>query len=321
MPLPAILDTLRLPVVAAPMFLASGPDLVVETCRAGMVGSFPSLNQRSTAEFGDWLDEIEGRLAAHPQAAPFAVNLIVNRSSGRVQDDLAMIVRHRVPIVITSLGAAPEVVEAVHGYGGIVWHDVINLRHARKAVAAGVDGIVAVSAGAGGHAGLTHPFALIQEIRAIFAGTILMSGAISTGAQVAAARMAGADLAYIGTRFIATAESIAPRGFKDMTVAARAEDIVHTPAISGVNANFLRPSIRAAGLDPDNLPPFEGGGHRGSEERPKAWKNIWSAGQGVGGVDAVLPVADLAARLAREYSAAVEAMAKDRFAARVPQTV
>lgn len=314
MPLPALLDRLRLPVVVAPMFLASGPDLVVESCRAGMVGSFPSLNRRSTAEFGDWLDEIEARLAAYPDAAPFAVNLIVNRSSDRVGEDLEMILRHRVPIVITSLGAAPEVVEAVHGYGGIVWHDVINLRHARKAIAAGVDGIVAVSAGAGGHAGLTHPFALVQEIRAIFDGTILMSGAISTGAQVAAARMAGADLAYVGTRFIATEESYAPQGFKDMTVAARAEDIVYTDAVSGVNANFLRPSIRAAGLDPDNLPPVAGKGHRGPDARPKAWKNIWSAGQGVGVVDAVLPVAELAARMAAEYASAVNALACDRFA-------
>lgn len=316
MPLPASFADLRLPVVAAPMFLASGPDLVVETCRAGMVGTFPSLNRRSTAEFGDWLDEIEGRLAAHPGAAPYGVNLIVHKSNARLDQDLDMVLRHKVPLVITSLGVVDDLVGAVQSYGGLVFHDVINQRHAAKAAQAGVDGIVAVSAGAGGHAGTLHPFALIQEIRAIYDGTILMSGAISTGAQIAAARMAGADMAYIGTRFIATQEACSPQGHKDMILAASAQDIVYTSAVSGVNANFLRPSILAAGLDPDNLPPYDGG-HRGHDERPKAWKNIWSAGQGVGGFDSIPTVADLAEEFAQGYEAAIAAMAADPFRGRL----
>lgn len=312
MPIPARLSNLRLPLVAAPMFLASGPDLVVETCRAGVVGTFPTLNCRTVSALTDWFAEIEGRLTTHPGAAPYGVNLIVHKSNARLDDDLAQVVAHKVPVVITSLGAVSEIVEAVHSYGGLVFHDVINLRHAAKAAEAGVDGIVAVSAGAGGHAGLTHPFALIQEIRRIFDGTILMSGAISTGAQIAAARMAGADLAYMGTRFIATTESTAPADHKQMILDASAADIIHTPAISGVNANFLRPSIRAAGLDPDNLPPYAGG-HRGHDERPKAWKNIWSAGQGVGACDRVVPVAALCDELALGYDTAIAAISADPF--------
>ena len=315
MPIPARLAGLRLPLVAAPMFLASGPDLVVETCRAGVVGTFPTLNGRSTGQFADWLDEIEARLAPHPGASPFGVNLIVHRSNARMERDLEMVVAHKVPLVITSLGAVSEVVQAVQSYGGLVFHDVINLRHAVKATEAGVDGIVAVAAGAGGHAGATHPFALVQEIRSVFGGTVLMSGAISTGAQIAAARMAGADMAYMGTRFIATREAASPPAHKDMILAARAADIIYTPAISGVSANFLRSSIAAAGLDPDDLPQWEGG-HRGREDRPKAWKNIWSAGQGVGVCDRILPVADLCDELARDYDAAIAAMAADPFRGR-----
>lgn len=312
MPIPARLANLRLPLVAAPMFIASGPDLVVETCRAGVAGTFPSLNGRTTAQFVDWLAEISARLLPCPGAAPFGVNLIVHRSNTRLDQDLAAVVAHRVPLVITSLGAVSEIVQAVQSYGGLVFHDVINLRHAVKAAEAGVDGIVAVSAGAGGHAGTLHPFALVQEIRAVFDGTILMSGAISTGAQIAAARMAGADLAYAGTRFIATKEAAAPDAHKAMIMDARASDIIYTQAISGVNANFLRPSIAAAGLNPDALPQWEGG-HRAHEDRPKAWKNIWSAGQGVAACRDIPAVAELCDTLAREYEAAIAAMAADPF--------
>ena len=303
MPIPALFQgRIALPVIAAPMFLVSGPDLVVETCKAGVVGSFPALNQRSTEGYGEWLAEIRERIGN--AAAPFGVNLIVHRSNARLDADLAETVRQRVPFVITSLGAVSEVVEAIHGYGGLVFHDVINLRHAQKAAEAGVDGLIAVCAGAGGHAGTYNPFAFVQEIRQFYQGTIILSGAMSTGAHVVAARAAGADFAYLGTRFIATTESRAPEDYKQMILAATAKDIVYTNAISGVNGNFLSASLEAAGLDPANLPEFNRELHLGSSEK-RAWKNIWSAGQGVGAIHDVPSTAELVARLRREYDAAI----------------
>lgn len=299
---------LRLPAIAAPMFLTSGPDLVTACCNAGIVGTFPALNQRTTEGYGEWVDEIRGRLA--PDAAPFGVNLIVHRSNPRVEPDLKVTVDHKVPLVITSLGAVPELVQAVQGYGGLVFHDVTNIRHARKAAAAGVDGLIAVCAGAGGHAGTMSPFALVSEIREFFDGTIVLAGAINTGAQVAAARALGADMAYLGSRFMVTEEAMIPRAQKDMMLQASAADIVYTPNISGVPANFLRPSIAAAGLDPDNLPPH---GEMDMAAEARAWKNVWSAGQGVGGIRDELPAAELVARMRAEYAAACAALADDPF--------
>ncbi|HYF09497.1 MAG TPA: nitronate monooxygenase [Acetobacteraceae bacterium] len=299
---------LAVPAIAAPMFLVSGPDLVVETCRSGLVGTFPTLNQRSAEGYGDWLAEIRERAGTH--AAPFGVNLIVHRTNTRLQPDLEMTVRHRVPLVITSLGAVQEVVDAIHAYGGLVFHDVINLRHAAKAAEAGVDGLIAVSAGAGGHAGLINPFAFLHEIRAIFGGTLVLSGAMSTGAHIAAARLAGADMAYLGTRFIATEESLAPPEYKRMVLEAQAGDITYTNAISGVHGNFLKPSLAAAGLDPDNLPPFEAELKLG-EGKVRRWKNIWSAGQGVGAVRDIPTTAALCARLAEEYRSAIRGLAQE----------
>ncbi|MFT4149002.1 MAG: nitronate monooxygenase family protein [Paracoccaceae bacterium] len=302
MPLPALFSGLRLPVIAAPMFLTSGPDLVVETCRAGMVGTFPALNQRSTNGLVAWLDEIAGRLANAPNAAPFGVNLIVHNSNPRLRADLDAVVHHKVPLVITSLGAVRDVVDAVHSYGGLVFHDVINRRHAEKAAEAGVDGIIAVCAGAGGHAGTLNPFALVAEIRSVFAGTIALSGCISTGADVAAARAMGADMAYMGTRFLVTKESLVSAAQKEMTAAARSADIFYTPAVSGVAANFLRPSMLKAGLDPTNLVAH---GALDMQNEAKAWKTVWSAGQGVAAFDDIPATADLCARLEAEYRGAV----------------
>lgn len=293
---------LGLPVIAAPMFLISGPDLVVECCRAGIVGTFPALNQRSSDGFRAWIHQIRARLAGVPGAAPFGVNLIVHRSNPRLEADLRICVEEKVPLVITSLGAVPELVAAVHGYGGIVFHDVIGLRHARKAAEAGVDGIVAVAAGAGGHAGTMSPFALVTEIRGIFGGAIALAGAINTGAQIAAAEMMGADLAYMGTRFIATQESLGVAAQKQMIVGASAADIVYTPAISGVPASFLRQSLAAQGLDPDNLPSH---GKLDMEGEARAWRDFWSAGHGVGGIGDLPDVATLAGRLKAEYRAAL----------------
>jgi len=284
------------------MFLVSGPDLVVETCRAGVVGTFPSLNQRTTQGYAEWLGEISSRLADAPGAAPFGVNLIVHRSNQRVQADLEATVRHRVPLVITSLGAVREVVQAVHGYGGLVFHDVTNIRHAEKAIEAGVDGLIAVCNGAGGHAGMLNPFAFLTELRAIFQGTLLLGGAINTGRQVAAARLMGADLAYIGTRFVATRESMAPPEYRQMILEAKAKDVIYTSAISGVKGNFLRASIAAAGLDPDALD--ESAARYVSDHESRPWKNIWSAGHGVGGIEDMPTAAALCARLAGEYHAA-----------------
>lgn len=308
MPVPAPLETLRLPAIAAPMFLTSGPDLVVAACNAGVTGTFPALNRRSSAGFAEWLDEIAARL--NPGAAPFGVNLIVHSSNRRLDADLEVAVRHRVPLVITSLGAAPEVVEAVHGYGGLVFHDVINRRHAEKAAAAGVDGIIAVAAGAGGHAGTLSPFALVSEIREVFAGTIVLGGAISTGAQIAAARLLGADLAYLGTRFLATREAMVPAAYKEMLLRSRAADILYTPDISGVHANFLRPSILAQGLDPDNLP---APGRLDMSSEARAWSTLWSAGHGTGAISDIPGAAELCDRLVAEYRTAMRAACADPF--------
>ncbi|WP_123194087.1 NAD(P)H-dependent flavin oxidoreductase [Pannonibacter phragmitetus] len=302
MPLPASLQgRLKIPAIASPMFLASGPDLVVETCKGGMIGTFPALNQRTTEGYAAWLEEIASRLDGVEGAAPFGINLIVHRSNSRVEADLAKTVEHKVPLVITSLGAVKDVVDAVHSYGGLVFHDVINARHAEKAAAAGVDGIIAVACGAGGHAGTLNPFALISEIRSVWSGTLVLAGAINTGAQVLAARAMGADMAYLGTRFLATQEATIEPDFKNMIVESDASDILYTPAISGVNANFLKPSIIRAGLDPDNLPQA---GKMNLDHEAKAWKTVWSAGQGAGGIHDILPAGDLVARLIREYDEA-----------------
>lgn len=312
MPLPVAFEgRLKIPAVAAPMFLTSGPDLVVEVSRSGLVGTFPALNARTSDGFRDWVREIKARLAGTPDAAPFGVNLIVHKSNPRLEADLAICVEEKVPLIITSLGAVPDLVKAAHAYGGVVFHDVISRRHAEKAAEAGVDGIIAVSAGAGGHAGQLSPFALVTEIRQVFAGTILMAGAINAGAQILAARAAGADLAYMGTRFIATREAMVPQEFKDMILSSSAADILYTPAISGVNANFMKPSIRAAGLDPDNL---QGHAKLDMSNEAKAWKTVWSAGQGVGGIADLPGAAELCARLREEYRAALKALCSDAFA-------
>ena len=305
-------EGLAIPAIAAPMFLVSGPDLVVEACRNGVIGTFPALNQRSSEGYEAWLEEIERRLSdvgAQTGHAPahYGVNLIVHKTNTRVERDLEITVRHKVPLVITSLGAAREVVDAVHSYGGFVFHDVIHLHHARKAADAGVDGIIAVAAGAGGHAGTLSPFGFVAEIRAFFDKTVVLSGAITNGSQIAAAQLMGADLAYLGTRFICTRESLAPEGFKEMIVAANAKDIVYTDAISGVKANFLRASIVAAGGDPDNLPAHSGM-RVTAEGEAKAWKDIWSAGHGVGDIHDIPTTAELCSRLIQEYRDAVRAL-------------
>lgn len=294
------LDRVRLPVVAAPMFLISGPDLVVETCNAGVVGSFPALNQRTTAGYADWLSEIAGRLS--PTAAPFGVNLVVHRSNPRLEADLAVTIDHKVPLVITSLGLNRDLIAAVHGYGGVIFHDVTNLKFAAKAAEAGVDGLIAVTYGAGGHAGLISPFAALHEIRQIFDGTLLLGGAISNGRQIAAARLMGADMVYMGTRFMATAESMAVERQRQMLLDAKAADIVYTPAVSGIPGNFLRASLAAVGRDPDDLTPPDQLDFGTGEA--KAWRDLWAAGQGVGAIDDLPHAADLVAQLKRDYASA-----------------
>lgn len=293
---------LRVPVVAAPMFLISGPDLVVGTSNAGAVGSFPALNQRTSQGYRDWLDEISGRLA--PDAAPFGVNLVVHRSNPRLDADLTITIERKVPLVITSLGLNRDLIAAVHAYGGLVFHDVTSLKFAIKAAEAGVDGLIAVTYGAGGHAGLISPFAALQEIRKVFDGTLLLGGAISTGRQVAAARLMGADMAYMGTRFMATAESMAVERQKRMILDANAADIVYTPAVSGIPGNFLRESLAAAGKDPDDLTPPGALNFGAGSGDIKAWRDLWAAGQGVGAIDDLPQVAELVARLASDYAAA-----------------
>ncbi|MDM8351066.1 nitronate monooxygenase family protein [Pseudomonas sp. sp1636] len=304
MSLPALLEQrLRLPVVAAPMFLVSNPQLVLACCRNGIVGSFPALNQRDSGAFEAWLEEIGAGLEA--EAAPYAVNLIVHGSNPRLQADLAICIEQRVPIVITSLGAVKEVVDAVHGYGGLVFHDVTTRRHAEKAAEAGVDGLIAVAAGAGGHAGTWSPFALIAEIRQFFDKTLLLAGCLNHGHEILAAQLLGADLSYLGTRFIATQENNAPPAYKQMILDAQAADILHTPAVSGVPASFMRQSLELAGYDLKQLH-NKGEIDYGEKLKPisdeaKAWKTVWSAGQGVGTIADLPSVDALVARLDREY--------------------
>jgi nitronate monooxygenase len=315
MPLPHILrDRLRLPVIGAPQFIVSTPRLVLAQCKAGIVGAFPALNARPASQLNDWLAEITEELDVHqranPQAkvAPYAVNQIVHSSNNRLEEDVALCVKHKVPIIITSLRPPAEVVAAVHGYGGVVFHDVINLRHAEKAAAQGVDGIIAVCAGAGGHAGMLSPFALVKQIREVYAGTIILSGAMSTGADVLAARALGADLAYLGTRFIATVEGNASAEYKQMLIDSAAEDIVYTSLFSGVNGNYLRGSIARAGLDPDQLPEADKSKMNfgtGGNTAAKAWRDIWSAGQSVSGIHEIETVEALVSRMQREYVAAL----------------
>ncbi|MBA4805271.1 MAG: nitronate monooxygenase [Brevundimonas sp.] len=308
MAIPASLQSgLKLPVIAAPMFLVSGPDLVVEACNAGVIGTFPSLNQRTTEGYREWLREIKAR--RNPDAAAFGVNHIVHPTNPRLLADMQVTVEEQVPLVITSLGAVRDVVEAVHGYGGVVFHDIANVRHARKAAQAGVDGLILVANGAGGHAGVVNPFALVEEVRGFFDGTLILSGCLSTGRDVAAALMMGADFAYMGTRFIATTESAAQPHYKDMIVEAGSADITYTPAVSGIPANFLTPSLVENGIDPKSLPEHK----LDMGEEAKAWKTVWSAGQGAGAIRDVVPVADLVARLRDEYSQACDEFDKKRL--------
>jgi len=313
MTMPSILrDRLALPVVGAPMFMVSVPELVIAQCKAGVVGSFPALNARPAEALEEWLTRIRRELDAHdalfPErpAAPFAVNLIVHKTNVRLEHDLELCVKHRVPIVITSLGAREEVNRAIHAYGGIVLHDVIHNGFALKAIAKGADGLIAVAAGAGGHAGTISPFALIEEIREWWGGTLVLSGAIATGRGVLAARALGADLAYVGSAFIATLESNAPPAYKQMIVQSSAADIVYTSYFSGVHGNYLKPSILRAGLDPNALPDSDAGkmNFTSGSSKPKAWRDIWGAGQGIGAVKAVMSAAELVARLLREYDVA-----------------
>ena len=311
MALPEVLKSrLRIPVVAAPLFIISHPPLVLAQCKAGVVGSFPALNARPEAQLDEWLDQITGELRDHdagnPErpAAPFAVNQIVHKSNTRLEHDLSMCVKYKVPIVITSLGAVEEVNQAVHSYGGIVLHDVIHDRHARKAIEKGADGLIAVAAGAGGHAGTLSPFALVQEIRQWFDGPLLLSGAIANGGAVLAAQAMGADLAYIGSPFIATREARAVDGYKQMIVDSKAADIVYSNLFTGVHGNYLKGSIVAHGMDPANLPVSDPSKMNFGGDKTKAWKDIWGCGQGIGAVDAVVGAGELVDRLASEYAAA-----------------
>ena len=309
--LPAVFASLRLPVIGAPMFLIANPQLVIAQCTAGIVGSVPALNARPASQLDDWLAEITEALAAwnaaHPTqpAAPFAINQIVHKSNTRLEQDMAVCAKYRVPLLITSLGAREDVNAAAHGWGALVLHDVINQRFARKAVEKGADGLIAVAAGAGGHAGVKSPFALLHEIRSWFDGPLALSGAIASGGAILAAQAAGADLAYIGSPFIATDEARASHAYKQAVVDGSSDDIVYTPYFTGVHGNYLAPSIRAAGLDPDQLPSSAPGAMDfASDGAAKAWRDIWGCGQGIGAVTAVVPVAERVAQWQREYVAA-----------------
>jgi len=327
MPLPKQFEgRLTLPVVSAPMFLASTPQMVVASCIEGIIGTFPAANQRTSEGLEQWIIEIKQALVAYEkstgkQATPFGVNLIVHKTNPRVKADLAILVKHQVPLLITSLGAVSDVVDAVHSYGGVVFHDVVNARHGRKAIQAGVDGLIAVSAGAGGHAGSLHPFALLQELRQFFDKTIILSGAISTGAEVAAARCLGADLAYMGTRFLATQECQVDADYKSMIIDASADDIIYTNAISGIPASFIKQSVEKAGYDINNLPipdGFDIGAEMSEQEEEittdkvsaKPWKDVWSAGHGVTAITTVLSIKDLVAQLSTEYKQATSNLNK-----------
>lgn len=321
------ISQLSVPAIAAPMFLVSNPKMVINTCVSGMIGSFPALNQRTNADFESWLEEISTALtaasesdAASQPVAPYAVNLIVHKTNKRLEDDLKSIVKYKVPVVITSLGINTDVIDAVHSYGGLVFHDVAMSRHAIKAAKSGVDGLILVCAGAGGHAGLINPFAFVGEVRKLFGGTLILSGCISSGADIAAARAMGADLAYMGTRFIATNEASVKHEYKQMVVDSTTKDILYTDNISGIHANFLRPSLVNNGIDPDTIEKPQqidlGEELTASEDasgnkESGAWKDLWSAGQGVGSIDDVIPVAELVTRLRTEYRDAIKDMQHD----------
>ena len=318
MALPDFLENnLRVPVLGSPLFLVSGPELVIAQCKAGIIGSFPALNARPAEVLDDWLTRINTELeeykAANPNAivAPYAVNQICHGSNDRLMQDMETCVKHKVPIIITSLRPPAEIVEAAHSYGGVVYHDVINVKHARKAAEEGVDGLILVCAGAGGHAGALSPFALLREVKEWFDGTVLLSGAIGDGFCVASALAMGADLAYMGTRFIATEEANADKGYKDMLIQSAADDVVYSSLFTGVLGNYLKPSISAAGLDPNNLPEadkskmnFGSGGNM----KTKAWKDIWGSGQGIGAIQDVEPVEAVVARLETEYREAIDSL-------------
>lgn len=297
---------LSLPLIASPMFIVSQPSLVIAQCRAGVVGSFPSLNARPSGVLEQWLRQLREELTE--QDAPFAINLIVHKTNARLEEDLALCVKYRVPIVITSLGARPEVNEAVHSYGGIVLHDVINNMFAKKAIEKGADGLIAVAAGAGGHAGILSPFALVEEIRAWFDGSLILSGAIATGRSIAAARMMGADLAYMGSPFIATEEANAEPAYKQMIVDSGASEIVYSDYFTGVHGNYLRPSISAAGLDADKLPTAADMDFGSiADSGKKAWRDVWGAGQGIGAIRKIQPAEAFIEQLRTEYQAAIAA--------------
>jgi nitronate monooxygenase len=311
---PVLRDRLRLPVIGSPLFIISNPDLVIAQCKAGIVGAFPALNARPVSLLDEWLCRITEELAAwdrdHPEtpAAPFAVNHIVHRSNDRLETDVELSTKWKAPIVITSLGAREDVNAAVHSYGGVVMHDVINDRFARKAIEKGADGLIPVAAGAGGHAGQLSPFALIQGIREWFDGPVALSGAIANGRAILGAQAMGADLAYIGSAFIATQEANAQQPYKDMIVASSGEDIVYTNLFTGVHGNYLRPSIEASGLDPDNLPTSDASAMNfgsGGNSKAKAWRDIWGCGQGIGAVKEIPTAAELIARLSSEYDGAL----------------
>ena len=311
MAVPSILkDGLALPAIAAPLFIISHPPLVIEQCKAGIIGSFPALNARPASQLDEWLAEITETLAAYNKAnpdkpaAPFAVNQIVHRSNDRLEHDIELCVKYKVPVVITSLGARPELNDAIHSYGGITLHDIINNRFAHKAIEKGADGLIAVAAGAGGHAGTTSPFALIQEIRQWFDGPLLLSGSIATGGAVLAAQAMGADMGYIGSAFIATKEARAVDTYKQMIADSSSDDIVYSNLFTGVHGNYLKGSIEAAGMDPNDLPEGDVSTMNFGGDKTKAWKDIWGAGQGVGAINDVVPAAQLVARLVAEYEAA-----------------
>jgi nitronate monooxygenase len=308
--LPAPLDRLPFPVIGSPLFIISNPKLVVAQCIAGVVGSMPALNARPAEQLEEWLIEITETLAAynaaHPDrpAAPFAINQIVHKSNDRLEHDMALCVKYKVPIIITSLGAREDINAAAHSYGGVVLHDVINNKHAHKAIEKGADGLIAVAAGAGGHAGVKSPFALIQEIRQWFDGPVALSGSIASGGAVLAAQAMGADFAYIGSAFIATEEARAAEGYKQAIVDSNSDDIVYSNLFTGVHGNYLAPSIRAAGLDPDNLPVSDPSKMNFGGDKSKAWKDIWGCGQGIGAIDKVQPAGEFVAQLKREYATA-----------------
>jgi len=308
--LPDPLNNLPLPIIGSPLFIISNPKLVIAQCIAGVVGSMPALNARPAEQLEEWLVEISETLAAynkanpHKPAAPFAINQIVHKSNDRLEHDMAMCVKYKVPIIITSLGAREDINAAAHSYGGVVLHDIINNKHAHKAIEKGADGLIAVAAGAGGHAGVKSPFALIQEIRQWFDGPIALSGAISTGGAVLAAQAMGADFGYIGSAFIATTEARASDAYKQAIVDSNSDDIIYSNLFTGVHGNYLAPSIRAAGMDPDNLPVSDPSKMNFGGDKSKAWKDIWGCGQGIGAIDKVQSTADFVAQLRREYQAA-----------------